>query len=110
MMGVWPKDPNIPLSFGRYLDKVSHYNQAEDNYKKFFELGSEEVIPLLKLKGVGRVRGRSLFKNGIRDIAAIKKRLLDKQRDGKVISRFPDKLPREAMNRPIENNKMLLAL
>jgi len=33
----------------------------------------EEVIPLLKLKGVGRVRARSLFRNGIKDIAGIKK-------------------------------------
>ena len=32
----------------------------------------EEVLPLLKLKGVGRVRARKLFSNGIRDLGGIK--------------------------------------
>ncbi len=33
----------------------------------------EELIPLLKLKGVGRVRARNLFRNGIKDISGVKK-------------------------------------
>ena len=33
----------------------------------------EELIPLLKLKGIGRVRARALFRNKIRNVADIKK-------------------------------------
>ncbi|MBW2996864.1 hypothetical protein KY349_00825, partial [Candidatus Woesearchaeota archaeon] len=33
----------------------------------------EELITLLKLKGIGRVRSRKLFNAGIRDIGSIKK-------------------------------------
>jgi len=33
----------------------------------------EELLPLLRLEGVGRVRARNLFKNSIKDIAGIKK-------------------------------------
>jgi helicase len=33
----------------------------------------EEVLPMLKLKGIGRVRARKLFTNGIRDLGGIKK-------------------------------------
>ncbi|GIU69616.1 MAG: hypothetical protein KatS3mg002_0852 [Candidatus Woesearchaeota archaeon] len=33
----------------------------------------EELLPLLKLKNIGRVRARMLFKNGIKDIADVKK-------------------------------------
>jgi len=32
----------------------------------------EELIPLLKLKGIGRVRARVLFRNGIKDIGNVK--------------------------------------
>ena len=32
----------------------------------------EELMPLLKLKGIGRVRGRKLFANGIRSIGDVK--------------------------------------
>ncbi len=33
----------------------------------------EELIPLLQLKGIGRMRARKLFNNRIKDIAAVKK-------------------------------------
>jgi helicase len=33
----------------------------------------EELIPLLKLRGIGRVRARKLHNSGIRDIASVKK-------------------------------------
>jgi len=33
----------------------------------------EELLPLLKLKGVGRVRGRKMFRIGIKDIKDVKK-------------------------------------
>ncbi len=33
----------------------------------------EELIPLLRLKGVGRVRARKLFSNGIKDLGDVKK-------------------------------------
>ncbi len=33
----------------------------------------EELMPLLKLKGIGRVRGRKLFNNGIRTLGDVKK-------------------------------------
>ena len=33
----------------------------------------EELLPLLKLKGIGRVRARKLFKAGIKDIKTVKK-------------------------------------
>lgn len=32
----------------------------------------EELIPLLKFKGIGRVRARRLFKNGIKDVGGVK--------------------------------------
>ncbi|MFH1173693.1 MAG: LAGLIDADG family homing endonuclease [archaeon] len=32
----------------------------------------EELLPLLKLKGIGRVRARLLFKNGVKDIGGVK--------------------------------------
>ena len=33
----------------------------------------EELLPLLKLKGVGRVRARKLFANGVKDLGNVKK-------------------------------------
>ncbi|MFH1506451.1 MAG: helicase-related protein [archaeon] len=33
----------------------------------------EELLPLLKLRDIGRVRARMMFKNGIRDITGVKK-------------------------------------
>ncbi len=33
----------------------------------------EELLPLLKLRGIGRVRARALFRNGIKDIRGVKK-------------------------------------
>ena len=33
----------------------------------------EELIPLLKFRGVGRARGRKLFFNGIKDVSDVKK-------------------------------------
>jgi helicase len=33
----------------------------------------EELFPLLKLRGIGRVRARKLYSNNIRDVGAIKK-------------------------------------
>lgn len=33
----------------------------------------EELLPLLRLKNIGRVRARKLFRNGIRDVGAVKK-------------------------------------
>ncbi len=33
----------------------------------------EELIPLLQLKNIGRVRARAMFRNGIKDIADVKK-------------------------------------
>jgi helicase len=33
----------------------------------------EELIPLLQLKNIGRVRARSMFRNGIKDISDVKK-------------------------------------
>lgn len=33
----------------------------------------EELLPLLKLKGIGRIRARKLFSNGIRDLGDVKK-------------------------------------
>ena len=32
----------------------------------------EDILPLLKFKGIGRVRARKLFKNGIKDIKSVK--------------------------------------
>lgn len=33
----------------------------------------EELLPLLKLKGIGRVRARRMFRNGIKDLGGVKK-------------------------------------
>lgn len=41
----------------------------------------EELLPLLRLKGIGRVRGRKLHSRGIRTIADAKKAPVDKLRD-----------------------------
>ena len=32
----------------------------------------EELLPLIRLKGIGRVRARKLFAQGIRDLGAVK--------------------------------------
>jgi len=33
----------------------------------------EELLPLIKIKGIGRVRGRKMFRNGIKDIGDVKR-------------------------------------
>lgn len=33
----------------------------------------EELLPLLKLEGIGRVRARKLFQNGVKDLGGIRK-------------------------------------
>ncbi|MBD3303639.1 hypothetical protein GF343_00690 [Candidatus Woesearchaeota archaeon] len=37
----------------------------------------EELIPLLRLKNVGRMRARKMFKNGIKDLGAVRKAKLE---------------------------------
>ncbi len=41
----------------------------------------EELLPLIRLEGIGRVRARKLFKNGIKDIADIKNKSFAVLRD-----------------------------
>ncbi len=60
------------------LDKVS--NLDKELQKEISKLRvrvkngvREDLLPLLKLKGVGRVRGRKLFSNGYRDLVSLKK-------------------------------------
>ncbi len=45
----------------------------------------EELLPLLKLKGIGRVRARRMFRNGIKDLGGVKK--IDLVSLGQIIGR-----------------------
>ena len=57
--------------------KIMHFNEINKHIMKVrFRLKygvKEELLPLLKLRGVGRVRARKLFTNLIKDIGDIKK-------------------------------------
>jgi len=55
------------LKFQKILKHISKIRFRVKNGVK------EELIPLLKLEQVGRVRARSLFRNNIKDIADVKK-------------------------------------
>ncbi len=59
------------------LAKIMHFNDInKDIVKVRFRLKygvKEELLPLLRLKGVGRVRARKMFANGIKDIGGVKK-------------------------------------
>jgi helicase len=55
---------------------LSHNDLIKDINKLRFRLRygvKEELLPLLKLKGVGRVRARKMFNAGIKDVGSIKK-------------------------------------
>lgn len=54
---------------------MSFHDIVKDIQKVRFRLKygvREELLPLLKLKGIGRVRARKLFNNGIKDIGKVK--------------------------------------
>ncbi len=62
----------------------------------------EELIPLLKLKDIGRVRARKMFNNGIKDIADVKKAdltklayLIGKNTALKIKEEVGEKIPEE---------------
>jgi len=59
------------------LSKILDYKESLKELRKLrirVKNGvKEELLPLLKLKGIGRVRGRRLYSNEIRDLGDIKK-------------------------------------
>ena len=59
------------------LAKIHHWNdQVREVAKLRIRLKNgvkEELLPLLKLKGIGRVRARRLFTHGIKDVGEVKK-------------------------------------
>ncbi|MBW2986498.1 hypothetical protein KY333_03955, partial [Candidatus Woesearchaeota archaeon] len=62
------------------LSEIARINQHQfllkDISKLRFRLkhgAKEELIALLKLKSIGRIRARKLFRNGIKDLGAIRK-------------------------------------
>ncbi len=59
------------------LSTLLHYREALREIRKVrlrVQDGvKEELLPLLKLKGIGRVRGRKLYSNSIRDLGDVKK-------------------------------------
>ncbi|MFC1722858.1 LAGLIDADG family homing endonuclease [Nanoarchaeota archaeon] len=59
------------------LAKIMHFNDiVKEVIKIRFRLKygvKEELLPLLRFKGIGRVRARKLFGNGIKDVGGVKK-------------------------------------
>ena len=59
------------------LAKIMHFNEIVKQVIKLrFRLKygvKEELLPLLRLRGIGRVRARKMFTNGIKDIGDVKK-------------------------------------
>ena len=59
------------------LSKILDYKESLKELRKLRIIVKngvkEELLPLLKLKGIGRVRGRRLYSNEIRDLGDIKK-------------------------------------
>ncbi len=48
----------------------------------------EELLPLLKLEGIGRIRARTMFKSGIKDLGDVRKASIEKLTDilGKAVA------------------------
>ena len=59
------------------LSKILLYHQASNMIRRLrvrIKHGvKEELLPLLKLKGIGRIRARKMFNNGLKDLGDIKK-------------------------------------
>ena len=56
------------------LLKVHHYVSPLYRARRRLRYGAkEELFPLLSLKGIGRVRARQLFRNGVRGLGDVKK-------------------------------------
>ncbi|MBW2973067.1 hypothetical protein KY346_01600 [Candidatus Woesearchaeota archaeon] len=66
------------------LSEIARINQQQFLLKDISRLrfrlrhgAKEELLPLLRLKNVGRVRARKLFRNGIKDLGAVRKSKLE---------------------------------
>jgi len=81
---VRPGEIRAKLELGDWLlyaaEELTRMLQFRDVLKEILKLRvrlkngvKEELLPLLKLKGVGRVRARKLFRNGVRDLGGVKK-------------------------------------
>lgn len=80
---IRPGEINYKLNIADWLvyclGEFSKILNLRDVFKELINLRirlkngvKEELLPLVKIKGVGRVRARKLFKNGLKDIKAIK--------------------------------------
>ncbi|MBI3034416.1 hypothetical protein HYY72_04615 [Candidatus Woesearchaeota archaeon] len=61
------------MELGRLLQLTSQSRELGRIRVRIKHGVKEELLPLLKLKGIGRVRARKLFNSGITDIGAVKK-------------------------------------
>ncbi|MBT5739947.1 hypothetical protein HOI26_02490 [Candidatus Woesearchaeota archaeon] len=82
--GVRPGEIRVKIEAANWLLYAAHeladimdYKHAQRMIKKLrIQVRNgvkEELLPLLKLKGVGRVRARKLYLHGIKDLGSIKK-------------------------------------
>lgn len=81
---IRPGEIRVKLELGDWLlyaaEELTRLLQFRDVLKEILKLRvrlkngvKEELLPLLKLKGVGRVRARKMFRNGIKDLGGVKK-------------------------------------
>ncbi|MFC1697708.1 hypothetical protein ACFL1H_05220, partial [Nanoarchaeota archaeon] len=81
---IRPGEIHVKLNLARWLIYASEelcrilkmMDLIKDLRKLRFRIKNgvkEELLPLLKLEGIGRVRARKLFANNIKDVGAIKK-------------------------------------
>lgn len=81
---IRPGEINVKLTNGDWLlygaEELSRILREQKLIKEIVKLRirlkngvKEELIPLLKLEQIGRVRARALYRNGIKDIADVKK-------------------------------------
>jgi len=81
---VRPGEIRVKIDLGDWLlyaaEELVRLLQFRDVLREILKLRirlkngvKEELLPLLKLKGVGRVRARKMFRNGVRDLGGVKK-------------------------------------
>ncbi|MFC1801713.1 helicase-related protein [Nanoarchaeota archaeon] len=81
---VRPGEIRVKLGLGDWLlyaaEELTRLLQFREVLQEILKLRvrlkngvKEELLPLLKLKGVGRVRARKLFRNGVKDLGGVKK-------------------------------------
>ncbi|MEM1611671.1 MAG: helix-hairpin-helix domain-containing protein, partial [Sulfolobales archaeon] len=102
-LGIMPGDLRVVVETATWISyalsaisavipKVKHHSRVLEKLSIRIENGvKEELIPLIKLRGIGRVRARILYNHGIRSIDDLRridpKRLLSLRGFGEAIVR-----------------------